>query len=116
MISLGKAKLKLEQDETVCTGTVSNLSLEVGTEYYVSMTAAKTTANAKGSVFYNVSAALTPQNASSLAMPETSSVSSSLAMPDALSFGGYDADLLADASASALAELDGKAAWQSMLA
>jgi len=121
MKSLGKAKLKLDQDETVCTGTVSNLSLEVGTEYYVSMTAAKTTANAKGSVFYNVTATLTPQNASSLSMPEASSAASALSMPetdsdnlgisDALSFGSYDTDVLADTSASALADLDDKSGW-----
>ena len=119
MKSLGKAKLKLEQDETVCTGTVSNLSLEVGTEYYVSMTAANTTANTKGSVFYNVSATLTPQNASSLAMPETSSAASSLSAPeadilgisDALSFGQYDTDVLADISSASIAELDDKSGW-----
>ena len=116
MKSLGKAKLKLDADENVCTGTVSNLSLEVGTEYYVSMTAEKTTANAKGSVFYNVSATLTPQNASSLAMPETASAASALAMTDALSFARYDSDVLAGASASTLADLNDKAAWQSLLA
>jgi autotransporter passenger strand-loop-strand repeat protein len=73
MKSLGKTKLKLGNNATAstCSGTVSNLSLEVGTEYYVSMTAAKTTANTKGSVFYNVTATLVPQNDSSLSMPET---------------------------------------------
>jgi len=62
--------------------------------------------------------------ASSLAMPETDSVASVLTMPetelaasdglaisDALSFGGYDADVLADASASTLVELDDKSGW-----
>ena len=73
------------------------------------MTAAKTTANAKGSVFYNVTATLTPQNASSLTMPETASAASALSMPDTLSFGSCDmADL---ASASSLAELNDKSAW-----
>ena len=122
MKSLGKAKLKLDQDETVCTGTVSNLSLEVGTEYYVSMTAAKTTANAKGSVFYNVTATMTPQNASSLSMPETSSAASALAMPetdtlgisDTLSFSDCDTDALASASTASLAELNDKSAWQNI--
>ena len=85
MKSLGKTKLKLGKNTTTCTGTVSNLLLDVGTEYYVSMTAAKTTANTKGSVFYNVSATLTPQNASSLTMPETASVASALAMPETVS-------------------------------
>jgi autotransporter passenger strand-loop-strand repeat protein len=51
--------------------------------------------------------------ASALAMPETSD---ELAMSDALSFGGYDTDVLADASASALADLDDKSVWQSLLA
>ena len=41
----------------------------------------------------------------SLTMPETSDA---LAISDALSLGGYDADALADASASALADLDDK--------
>ena len=118
--SLGKTKLKLGKEQTTCTGNISGLSLEVGTEYYVSMTAAKTTANTKGSVFYSVSATLTPQNESSLAMPETSSVASALAMPetsdslamtDSLSFGQYNVDALADASASALADLDDKSGW-----
>ena len=63
---------------------------------------------------------------SALTMPETASVASALAMPetdtlgisDALSFGGYDTDALADASASALADLDDKSGWMdiSMLA
>ena len=117
MKSLGKTKLKLGKNQTTCTGSVSNLSLEVGTEYYVSMTAAKTTANTKGSVFYNVSATLTPQNASSLAMPETASVVSALSMPeisdslamtDSLSFSQTASDALASASASTFAELTDK--------
>ena len=41
-------------------------------------------------------------------MPETSD---ELAMSDALSFGQYDADVLADASASSLAELDANSGW-----
>ena len=98
MKSLGKTKLKLARNATTCTGTISNLLLEVGTEYYVSMTAAKTTANTKGSVFYNVTATLVAQNASSLAMPETSDA---LAVTDAPSFGQYDTDVLAGASAGA---------------
>ena len=60
-------------------------------------------------------AALTmPESASdacSLAMPETSD---SLGMTDSLSFGGYDADVLADASAfNKLAAPGDTSAWQS---
>ena len=51
---------------------------------------------------------LSSSEASSLSMPETSDA---LAISDALSFGGYDADVFADASASSLAELDDKSAW-----
>ena len=61
------------------------------------------------SVYYNVWATMTPlPEASALAMPETSD---ELAISDALSFGNYDADVLADASASSLADLDDKSAW-----
>ena len=35
-------------------------------------------------------------------------------MSDALSFGQYDADALAGASAASLAELDDKSAWQDL--
>jgi hypothetical protein len=75
------------------------------------MTATKTTANTKGSVFYKVTATLTPQNESSFAMPETADA---LAMTDSLSFGQYNVDALADASASSLADLDDKSAWQAL--
>ena len=112
MKSLGKAKLKLGKNETTCIGSVSNLLLDKDTEYYVSMTATKTTANTKGSVFYNVAATLVPQNASSLTMPETDS----LGMADSLSLGQNSADVLADASAFSLAELDDMSGWQSLLA
>ena len=40
-------------------------------------------------------------------MPETDS----LGISDAMSFGPFDADVLADASVSALAELDDKTGW-----
>ena len=65
----------------------------------------------------------TDSEASALAMPETASDASALTMPetsdslgisDALSFGQYDADVLADASASALADLDDKSGWLSI--
>ena len=76
-------------------------------KYFVSM---QSTGAKKGAeVFYNVTLGLTPPpDASALAMPETSD---ELAMSDALIFGGYDADVFADASASSLAELDDKSAW-----
>ena len=66
------------------------------------------------SVYYNVWATLTPIETAALSMPESSD---SLGITDSLSLGQYtDADALADASASALAELDDKSAWQSLLA
>jgi len=81
-------------------------------EYYVSMAAKTTKATDKGCVFYNVTATFTASASASLAMPETDS----LGISDALSFGSYDTDALADASASALADLDDKSGWQSLLA
>ena len=79
-------------------------------KYFVSM---QSTGAKKGAeVFYNVTLGLTPPpDASALAMPETDSHADSLAMPDSLSIGQYDADALAGASASALADLDDKSAW-----
>ena len=79
------------------------------------MSAKSTKANDKGCTFYNVTATFTASAsaASSLALPETSDV---LAMTDSLSFGNYGADALADASASALADLNDKTGWQSLLA
>ena len=63
------------------------------------------------SVYYNVWATMTPlPEASALAMPETDN----LGISDALSFGQYDADVLADASASSLVELDDKSNWQNI--
>ena len=76
-----------------------------------------TSTNAKkgSAAYYNVDVVnvsgqnppLSASEASSLAMPETDS----LGISDALSFGQYDTDVLADASTSALAELDDKSAW-----
>ena len=68
------------------------------------MTAKSTKANASGSVFYNVMATLDSSVSSALSMPETDT----LGISDALSFGGYDADTLASASISSLADLDDK--------
>ena len=50
-------------------------------------------------------------NGCALDMPE----SDDLTMTDSLNFGQYDTDALADASASALADLDGKSFWQDTL-
>ncbi len=114
METLQTTKLKLAKGEkTVETATALLSGLEAG-EYCISMTAKSTAANAKGCVFYNVSATLTPQNASSLAMPELSG--SSLNLTDSLSFGQYDTAAFADISSVSLAELTDKSAWQNMLA
>ncbi len=66
----------------------------------------------------NIKGALSPfegADTCALAMPETdglaASSDSSLNLTDALSIGQYDADVLADASASSLAGLDDKAGW-----
>ncbi len=92
-----------------------------GGQFYLGVTSA----NAKkgSAAYYNVdvvsvsaqetSALLSAPDAAALDMPETSD---SLALTDSLSFGQYDADVLADASASTLAELDDKNSWQSLLA
>jgi len=106
---LGTANLKLASGNMYASGNISGLLLNKG-EYYVSMTAKKTTANAKGCVFYNVTAdaTLSGSESSALAMPE---LPDNLGISDALGFGGYDTDALAGASASALADLDDKSAW-----
>ena len=74
------------------------------------MTAANTSNNAKGSVFYNVTATLEPSVMASLALPEADS----LAMTDALSFGQSASDTLADISATSLPELKDNSAWQNL--
>ena len=43
--------------------------------------------------------------------PDSLAMTDSLNLTDASSFGGYDTDALADASASSLSELDDKAGW-----
>ena len=101
-------KLTLAKGQsTVEPPTVTLTGLKAEEEYYVSMTAKSTKANASGSVFYNVTATLEPAVGAALSMPEPDS----LGISDALSFGGYDTDALADASASALADLDDKTGW-----
>ena len=100
-------KLTLEKGKTVVEKFTDVLLDLTAGEYYVSMTAKNTKANDKGSVFYNVTATLDPSASSSLAMPETDN----LGISDALSFTSLNADVLADASASALTELDDKSGW-----
>ena len=106
-------KLTLEKGKTTVEKTTDLIADLAAGEYYVSMTAKSTKANASGSVFYNVTANLNPSVADALAMPETSD---SLAMTDSLSFGRYDVDALAGASASSLADLNDKSSLQSLLA
>jgi len=88
-----------------------------GGQFFLGVTS--TNAKKGSAAFYNVdvvsvsgqdSAPFSASVASSLAMPETDS----LAITDSLSFGNYGADALADVSASALAELDDKSAWQNL--
>ena len=100
-------KLTLEKGKTVVEKFTDVLSDLTAGEYYVSMTAKNTKANDKGNVFYNVTATLDPSVSSALSMPETDT----LGISDALSFGQYDTDALASASASSLAGLDDKSDW-----
>ena len=97
-------KLKLAKGASVVDKFTDAISDLAAGEYYISMTATNTSNNAKGSVFYNVTATLKPSVMASLSMPETDS----FGMVESLSFGKFDADALADVSASSLAELDDK--------
>ena len=91
-------------------------------DFFIGVTS--TNAGKGSETYYNVdvvsvsgqnSALLSAQEATSLAMPETGLASSDLSgTQDVLSFGQYDADVLADASVSSLAELDGKNGWQDL--
>jgi len=120
--ALQTTTLKKAKGATEYKATTKALSLASG-EYYISMKS--TNAKKGGAAYYNVSlntadcsglpdggivqeTIMDAQVASSLAMSETDS----LASTDALSFGGYDADLLA--SASALTNLDDKSAWRNI--
>ena len=66
-------------------------------------------------VYYNAYATLEDMPSASLSMPETDNLDafadSSLNLTDSLSFGPYDTDALADASAASLATLDDKSGW-----
>jgi len=91
-------------------------------DFFIGVTS--TNAGKGSETYYNVdvvsvsgqnSALLSAQEAGSLAMPETELASSGLSgTQDAMSFGQYDADVLADASASALAERDDKSGWMNV--
>ena len=91
------------------SGSKSGIKIDAATgddvKYYVGVQSID--AKKGKEVYYNVSAEFTGSNEAALAMPETDS----LGISDALSFGGYDADALASASASSLAEPDGKSDW-----
>ena len=81
-----------------------------GTAFYVGVES--TNAKKGGAGWYNVEVvSFTHAAAAALAMPETDGLN----LTDALSFSQYDTDALASASASSLAELDGKSAWQDLL-
>ena len=80
-----------------------------GITFFIGVTA--TNAKKGSAAHYNVQVlpeASPGSRADGLAMPETSDA---LGISDPLSFGQYGADVLADASASSLAELDDKSAW-----
>ena len=88
-----------------------------GGEFFLGVTS--TNAKKGSAAFYNVdvinvsgqdTVPLAASVADALSMPETDN----LGISDALSFGNYGADALAGASASALAELDDKSAWQNL--
>ena len=94
------------------SATTKTLRLAAGT-YYFSMES--TNADKGGDAYYSVyvnsfNRTARSRESDALAMPETDNLS----IADSLSFGRYDADALADASAASLAELDGKAAWQNL--
>lgn len=93
----------------VFQGATAMYTFEKAGTYYFAMES--TNAKKGGSVHYTVTTGVIGGSISdALDMPETA-FADSLNLADALSFGGYDADVLADASAASLAELDGKSSW-----
>ena len=83
-----------------------------GGEFFLGVTS--TNAKKGSAAYYKLDVvSVSGQDTSALSMPETSDA---LSISDALSFGQYDTDVLADASASSLAELDNKLGWENMLA
>jgi len=85
--ALGKVEIK----DSEKTGILTVSDLAEVEEYFISMTAKSTKANASGSVFYNVwaDAALSENANDSLVMPETDILN----MTDTLKFDEYDVDM-----------------------
>ena len=114
MKALQTTKLKkAAKDATEYTAETKALSLEAG-EYFISMES--TNAKKGGAAYYNVTL-----NADACVWPAQENVEACLAggptAQDELSFGQNALEeALAGASGSGLAELDGKSAWQNMLA
>ena len=115
--------LKKAKGDVEYSATTKALSLAAG-EYYISMQS--TNAKKGGAAYYNVSlnadacsdlptAVSAAQDANALSMPETSGpdvlADTVLNLTDSLSFSRLDTDVLTDASASALSELEGKSGW-----
>ena len=99
--SLQATVLKKDKGAEFFTAETKALSLAAGT-YFVSMES--TNAAKGGSAHYNIEIASFSQSGSD---------ADALAMTDALSFGGYDVDILADASAfDKLASFDDVSGWQ----
>lgn len=103
-----KSKALAKQKDGTFKATLSNVSLKSGNDYCVCMTSTK--AKKGGNAYYNVTYTAVSADSAALTMPETASDACALSMPetsdalgltDALSFGGYSADVLADASAAA---------------
>jgi autotransporter passenger strand-loop-strand repeat protein len=112
LVAIQTTKLTVAKDKDIVETSTDLLTGLTAGEYYVSMTAKSTKANASGSVFYSVTANLNPSVADALSMPETSG---SLSLTDVRSFGEYDADALAGASAfDKLASFDDASSWQSI--
>ena len=109
---------KLRKDGDIYTVTTSEYTFKTAGEYYISVTS--TNAKKGGNAYYNVELVSTNVTAAELladalaadlAMPE---ISSGLNLTDDLSFGPYGVDALPDVSASSLAELNDKSAWQNL--
>ena len=124
--SLQSTKLKKSKAASIYTADTKALALDEG-EYFISMES--TNSKKGGAAYYKVelntancarlpTAVLAAHDADALAMPEASAMDaladSNLNLMDAMSFGQYDTDALADASAFSLADLDNKTRWQSL--
>ena len=114
MKSLQTTKLKYAGD-IYYTATTKDCTFKTAGEYYIAVTS--TNAKKGGNAYYNVELVSTDITESDLL---GNALTADLAMPEAasgrnqtddLSFGQYDVDMLADASASTLAEPDDKSAW-----